>query len=63
MSLRRRIVSSSALEASAIGPLVDLVRSAFPNEGVRLDSAAVPNPFKGVNPVCCGVSGFCVVLM
>lgn len=46
-----RLVSASILQSSPVGPLIDLLEAEFPSEGVRLDSAAVPNPFKGVNPV------------
>ncbi|KAF8519907.1 lysophospholipase [Hysterangium stoloniferum] len=36
---------------SPTGELISLVAAAFGNpHGVRLDSAAVPNPFKGINP-------------
>ena len=46
-----RLVSASILQSSPVGPLIELLEAEFPSEGVRLDSAAVPNPFKGVNPV------------
>ena len=39
-----------ALEASIVGPLIDLLAATFPNQDVRLDSAIIPNSFKGIMP-------------
>jgi hypothetical protein len=47
-------LSASALDA-IVGPILGLVEAAFPASKqvapVRFDSAAVPNPFQGFNPV------------
>ncbi|KAF8497006.1 lysophospholipase, partial [Gautieria morchelliformis] len=32
------------------GPIIELINATFGPQEVRLDSAAVPNPFKGINP-------------
>ena len=38
------------MEASLIGPVIDAVNQTFPQTGIRLDSAVVPNTFKGIAP-------------
>jgi lysophospholipase len=38
------------LNASIIGPLIDVVNETFPQNGIRLDTAVIPNPFLGVAP-------------
>lgn len=38
-----------ALESSTIGPIIKGLQQAFPQTGVRLDAAAVPNPFFGIS--------------
>ncbi|KAF8483262.1 lysophospholipase [Gautieria morchelliformis] len=43
-------VSAAALLASPAGPIIELINATFGPQEVRLDSAAVPNPFKGINP-------------
>ncbi|KIP06142.1 hypothetical protein PHLGIDRAFT_468918 [Phlebiopsis gigantea 11061_1 CR5-6] len=42
--------SAAALQASEIGPIIDVINATFPQSGIRLDSAIVPNPFVGVAP-------------
>ncbi|KAI0673290.1 lysophospholipase [Trametes maxima] len=42
--------SDAALLASPIGPIVSALETLFPQPGLRLDAAAVPNPFVGVAP-------------
>ncbi|KAI0650992.1 lysophospholipase [Trametes meyenii] len=42
--------SDAALLASPIGPIVGALETLFPQPGLRLDVAAVPNPFVGVAP-------------
>ncbi|KAF8587110.1 lysophospholipase [Ramaria rubella] len=41
---------NTALAASPVAPLLELIEGAFGPQSIRLDSAAVPNPFKGINP-------------
>ncbi|GJE87443.1 lysophospholipase [Phanerochaete sordida] len=43
-------VSAAALAASSIGPVVAAINATFPQPGLRLDTAAIPNPFQGVAP-------------
>ncbi|KAF8508644.1 acyl transferase/acyl hydrolase/lysophospholipase [Gautieria morchelliformis] len=43
-------VSAAALLASPAGPTIELINATFGPQEVCLDSAAVPNPFKGINP-------------
>ncbi|EKM59981.1 uncharacterized protein PHACADRAFT_250811 [Phanerochaete carnosa HHB-10118-sp] len=42
--------SAAALAASSIGPLIAAINETFPQSGIRLDSAAIPNPFMGIAP-------------
>ncbi|KAI0807094.1 lysophospholipase [Fomes fomentarius] len=42
-------ISEDALESSTIGPIIKGLQQAFPQTGVRLDAAAVPNPFFGIS--------------
>ncbi|OSD00770.1 lysophospholipase [Trametes coccinea BRFM310] len=40
--------STAALLSSSIGPLIEGINQTMPQSGIRLDSAQVPNPFRGV---------------
>ncbi|TBU46848.1 lysophospholipase [Dichomitus squalens] len=42
--------SAAALNASMIGPIINALHNAFPETGIRLDSAEIPNPFFGISP-------------
>ena len=37
------------MAAPPIGPIISALQQALPQTGIRLDSAAVPNPFMGVS--------------
>ncbi|PIL26148.1 hypothetical protein GSI_11903 [Ganoderma sinense ZZ0214-1] len=41
--------SAAALAASSIGPIIGALQQALPETNIRLDSAAIPNPFFGVS--------------
>ncbi|KAI8996224.1 lysophospholipase [Trametes punicea] len=41
--------SSAALLASSVGPVIEGINKSFPQSGIRLDAAQVPNPFFGVS--------------
>lgn len=43
-------VSAAALAASTIGPIIAAINETFPQPGLRLDIAAVPNSFQGIAP-------------
>lgn len=38
------------LDASIIGPVIEVLNQTVPQPGIRLDSAALPNTFQGVSP-------------
>ena len=42
-------LQDAALAASPVGPIISALQQALPQTGIRLDSAAVPNPFFGVS--------------
>lgn len=45
-------VTTDILTLTPEGPVLELIESEFPNQPpVRMDAGALPNPFKGINPV------------
>ena len=43
-------LQAEILAESSIGPLIEAINATFPQPGIRLDSAAIPNPFFGIAP-------------
>ncbi|KAH9937826.1 lysophospholipase [Epithele typhae] len=43
-------VTGVNINDTEIGPIIQALEANFPEAGIRLDTSAVPNPFKGVSP-------------
>ncbi|KAH9952001.1 lysophospholipase [Amylocystis lapponica] len=43
-------ITSTSIQNSSIGPILEILEDLIPESGIELDTAAVPNPFFGLSP-------------